>query len=41
MQKHEDLKFLWIGVLVAYKRHTTKIICHSKKLLVYGFLQRL
>ena len=36
MQKHEDLKFLQIGLVVTYKSHTAKMY-HTKQLLRQNF----
>ena len=36
MQKHEDLKFLQIGLIVTYKRPTAKMY-HTKQLLGQNF----
>ena len=38
MQKHEDLKFLQIGLVVTYKCHTTKMY-HTKRLLGQNFFR--
>ena len=38
MQKHEDLKFLQIGLVVVYKRHPTKMY-HTKRLLMQNFFR--
>ena len=37
MQKHEDLKFLQIGLVVTYKRHTAKMY-HTKQPLGQNFI---
>ena len=38
IQKHEDLKFLQIGLVMIYKRHPTKM-CHTKGLLSQYFFR--